>query len=147
MQSRINITPNSCHFIVNKNKRKIICIIEHTKFNFLDIIYETKWDYYLMNKNIEKFYMPNRFVGIATCHIEDDWDEELGKRIAFSKLKDKYNASFYKRASAFLSSISEDFNNLIDFLNIIGAKFSNSTKHRHAIIDNLLKEKFDNDEK
>lgn len=41
----------------------------------------------------EKFRMPKMFRAIARKHPDDEWNVEVGKRIALNKLIDKYEAS------------------------------------------------------
>ena len=43
------------------------------------------------------FGMPKKLTAVAKCHPEDTFNEELGKRIAFNKLRKKYNESKNKR--------------------------------------------------
>ena len=47
----------------------------------------------------EKFTMPHQLSAVARCHAEDEWDEEVGKKIALKKLSEKYNYSMDKRFS------------------------------------------------
>lgn len=44
----------------------------------------------------DKFIMPYQFTAVAKLHPEDEWDEEVGKKIALKKLTEKYNQSLDK---------------------------------------------------
>ena len=35
---RLNIAPKDCRYIVDKNKKKIVCIIDETEYLFLNFV-------------------------------------------------------------------------------------------------------------
>lgn len=142
MKYKFNITPEDCRFIVNEEKRKVICLIENTENMFLtfananfDIPYDcmdSVWSNATPKHLREKLLMPNRFWGIATCDEEDEWDEEKGKLLAFSKAKFKLITSFFKRADTYVNTFDTSLNRAVDTINLLGQKLTMSTQHRHA---------------
>ena len=44
-----------------------------------------------------RFYMPNTVRAVARLSPEDEWDENIGKEIAFKKLCNKYEQAITKR--------------------------------------------------
>lgn len=44
-----------------------------------------------------RFYMPNTIRATARLHPEDNWNEYIGKEIAFKKLCNKYEEAITKR--------------------------------------------------
>ena len=146
---RLNIAPKDCRYIVDKNKKKIVCIIDETEYLFLNFVNSNfaimlenmgeGW-FYNNRKFLKKFHMPKRFVGIATCGDSDEWDEETGKLIAYSRAKDNLNKSFFKRANLYVNSIDREVDRATETLNVLGKKLTTNTERRHKKIASLIGE-------
>lgn len=147
---KLNIAPTDCRYIVDKNKNKVICIIEDTERLFLKFVYSNfnvrledigDAHFYIHNYNFtKKFLMPRRFVGIATCSETDEWDEETGKLIAYSRAKDNLNKSFFKRANLYINSLDKEIDRAAEVLNILGQKLEINTARRHEKISSIIGE-------
>lgn len=140
---KINIKPKDCKFIVNEQKRKVICILDETTYLVTDFLSADCFDFpfRLTNEEYKELKMPNRFVGVATCASEDKWDEELGKAIAFSKLKYKVNASIFKRGDKLIETLDKKIDKIIKQFNDYGEKISaNEEKRRNWIETYMNKE-------
>lgn len=137
---KLKIDPKNCKYIVNKEKRKVICIINHTEelfFDFLD--YPFRDSLWPQKKNFNtKLMMPKSFVGVATCSPEDEWDEELGKLIAFYKAKQKFGISFFKRANLFINELDNELNKYIDRFNDYANRLDSNMNHLEERIDELM---------
>ena len=83
--------------------------------------------------------MPNYFIGKAVCADEDEWDVELGKRIAYFRAKDKCYRSFFKRASLLVQIIDRRLGDMMDILNTLGEKLSDNKDRLEASIEERLK--------
>jgi hypothetical protein len=148
MRYKFNNHPEDCRYIVNEDKRKVICIIEDTDrifINFANNNFKIPYDCtdtYFGDKNnlFPKLLMPKRFWGIATCSEDDEWDEETGKKVAFSKAKDKLNKSFVKRANLYVHTFDRYLDRAVEMLNDVCGKLNASTEHRHNKLDTLLGE-------
>ena len=79
--------------------------------------------------------MPPRFVGIATCSPNDEWNEEIGRLIAFNRAKDKYNRSFFKHANNLMEEMDNYLNHVEDCFNNYGRKLSEGAAKRKERID------------
>ena len=143
---KFNIRPTDCKYIINKDERKVVCILENTSSLFTTFIVENlslpMRAFYdgraSVNKLFEHLKMPNRFIGIATCSDEDEFDEELGKMIAFSRLKNKVNESFFKRAMLFVDTYDRWLDEATDIFNNLGYKLTvNMNKREELIADRL----------
>lgn len=138
---KYNIIPENCKFIVNKEKRRVVCILEYSNDLFIDFILSNcelgkqLWPSY---KVFSPLIMPNRFIGIATCSENDEWDEEIGKRIAFSRMKDKVNRSFFKRAKTYIQLVDGWINDTVDLLNKIGEKLEINQVKRYEYLNSLI---------
>lgn len=115
---KFHLEPDNCTFVVDKENRRVICYIEDTSRWFLAYVDENcringNTDSLWRNLNgvgarnslCSKLHMPNRFCAIAKCDPNDPWDENIGKVVAFSKLKDKVVKSFFKRVVTFFDFI------------------------------------------
>lgn len=100
-----NVCMKDCNFAIDKEKRTVVCWLNGTKNFFLDFLYENAhygWLSIVSHvKSINDFEMNNKFIGTAVCAAEDEWNEELGKRIAFYRMKRKLFDSFYNKVRAF----------------------------------------------
>lgn len=149
MKYRFNVKPEDCHYIVNEEKRKVVCLIEGTKYFFLNFAndnfvlspecFDNPWGKVYNNMH-DRLVMPNRFCGVATCSEEDEWDEEIGKLIAYSRAKDNLIKSFFKRATFFINTVDRHINDAVDVLNMLGQKLEVSTDRRHKKILDIIGE-------
>ena len=151
MRSKLNIHPEDCRFIVNEEKRKVICLIENTDTLFtdfadnnFDIPYDCMTLFCNRNSSKQKFakklYMPKRFWGIATCAEDDEWDVEKGKFLAFSRAKNKLNNSFFKRANLYVNTFDKSLNDAVLILNNLGEKLTANADRRSERIKELFGE-------
>lgn len=148
MKYKFNIHPEDCRYIVNVDKRKVICIIDDTERLFIDfanknfeIPYDCTDTYFGNKRNMRsKLLMPKRFWGVATCDENDLWDERIGKKLAFSKAKDKLNKSFVKRANIYVHTFDKYLDHAVEMLAGVCDKLNASTEHRHNKLDVLLGE-------
>ena len=148
---KFNVKPSDCRYIINEEKRTVVCLIEHTDclfIHFAENNFDIPWDcmYYLcnskpMNRSLrKKFFMPKRFWGIATCAEDDEWDVEKGKFLAFSRAKDKLNKSFFKRANLYIDTFDTFLNDAVLILNNLGEKLSVNAERRDKRIKELFGE-------
>lgn len=108
-----NVCMKDCNFAVNKEKRTIVCWLNGTEDFFNDFLFENCVDGYL-GVSQRKYKMNNRFTGTAYCSEEDEWDEEIGKRLAFYRMKRKLFDSFYNKVRAFFDDVEEMLDNFED---------------------------------
>ena len=143
------IKMSDCRFYVDKVARTVVCVIPKTKNMVTDFISEhfdfpdidmfqalNFWD----NKWYKKLDLPNSFMGKAVCAPEDEWDEKLGRKIAFSRAKDKCYKSFFKRANLFIQKIDARLGDMIMMFNDFGLKLEEKREALQQQIDNHMKE-------
>ena len=144
---KFNVKPSDCRFIVNEEKKTVVCIYEGCQRTFIDfmsnncklvpIVY---YPYTPSELLYNKMVMPNRFTGVAVCGPDDEWNEKTGRLIAFSRMKDKLNRSFFKRANTFFNTVDGWLNETADLINNIGEKLEVNTERRHSLITSLVGE-------
>lgn len=101
-------------YIVNKEKRIVVAIIEFEKneetfVNSSYIYDDLNWALhrlkkdggFVINKNSkeEKMFFPHYMSAKAKCNPEDEWNEEYGKQLARQRLVEKihnYRSNSYK---------------------------------------------------
>lgn len=139
-----NIKMENCNFYVNKAKRTIVCVIPETHAMFRDFIYENfRFKFYnigngLTYEAMEDYWMPRSFSGKAVCSPDDEWDEELGRRIAFSRAKHKCYRSFFKRANRLVGLLDTYIGYMLEQFNAFGKKCETNKIRLDKLIDQSL---------
>lgn len=139
------IKMKDCRFYVNEAERTVVCVIPHTRRMVHDFIEDHfSWEdmnfyqayYYPL---IDKINMPDSFMGKAVCAAEDEWNEDTGRMIAFSRAKDKCYKSFFKRANMFVQTIDARLGDMIDMFNDFGIKLDAKREALQNKIDERTK--------
>lgn len=109
------VFPPQCEYIVNEEKRTVICVIHTTDQdnevgmewataqNLRDDLMVDSW--YL--RNVAGARLPKHFAGKAVCSPHDKWDVEIGKKIARYRALEKYHYSTIKRMRTFLDKVKK----------------------------------------
>ena len=87
-------------YFVNEEKRQVIGVLENTRYDAM-----RKIDKMLDDTDFccygEKYMMPSEFRTVVTCDHRDEFDVEIGKKIAKERLLKNYYASMDKRINKF----------------------------------------------
>lgn len=150
---RFNVSAEDAKFFIDEEDKVVVCVIEKTKRLFLDFATDNfrinpmcdesfSWRNSIKSDHnlAHKLLMPDRFVGIARCGADDEFDEDVGCAIAFSRAKDNLLRSFFKRATTYVNTIDKWLNDSVDLVNELGAKLTVNTEKRHSYINSLLGE-------
>lgn len=144
MSKSFNIKPSDATYFINENKKVVVCTINQTQYLFIEFVRENFkiWPGNIYEKCSfwHKLIMPNRFTGVARCSENDEWNPETGKLIAFSRMKDNLNKSFFKRANIYVNFLDRAADEAADVFGKIGEKLSVNTEHRHNLIDSIIGE-------
>lgn len=137
-----------CNFYVDEKKRTIACVLEDTKNMFHkyieDKLYISCWGLPTTNQAVkfeEKLDMPNRFVGVAKCAAEDTWDVELGKKIAYLRLREKVYRSFFNKAKRYIDTLDDYLERNAMEINRMGMKLDKEMESRNQYIAEKLSER------
>ncbi len=138
------IKMKDCRFYVNEPERTVVCVIPYTQnmllhfihdnFRFKDLNISDTIEFNGIERHLK---MPRTFIGKAVCAPEDNWDEDLGKMIAFSRAKDKCYKSFFKRANTFVQAIDRRLGDMIETFNDFGLKLEDKREGMKQRIDEL----------
>ena len=136
------IKMSDCRFYVNEEERTVICVIPNTRFALQEFIEENfefpDFDVYCgisynyLNKELK---LPHSFMGKAVCAAEDEWNEETGRLIAYSRARDKYYTSFFKRANKLIQLVNKRLDDMIEVFNNFGMKLEAKQGELQAKID------------
>lgn len=132
-----------CKFIVKPEERMVICVIDNNVSDMLlDFIQDEAsfndieiYSFYDFDK---KLRMPHSFMGKAICAPEDEWDEALGRKIAYSRAKNKLYTSFFKRANLFIQTIDKRLGDMIEKFNDFGTALDNNRQKLDDEIERAL---------
>ena len=144
------IKMSDCKFYVNEAERTVICVIPKriTRGDYYTDTEDMLMDFITDNFNFadvdigeaifmsRKLYrMPKSFIGKAVCAKDDEWDEELGKMIAFSRAKDKCYRSFFKRANVLVNAVDRRLNDMMTMFNEMGDKLNEKREKLEHMIE------------
>ena len=130
-------------YVVRPEQKKVIAYIEGTQWMFTDFVnenYPSAPIFWCDEPLEDKLKMPNKFVGVATCGPDDVWDENVGRLIAFDRMKDNLNKSFFKRANTFVAEMEKRLDIFCDRVNGYGMKLETNMNRRKEIINKILGE-------
>ena len=141
------IKMSDCKFYVDESSRTVICVIPNTRHMVVDFI-EEHFRYKDINpyntidfwnsKWYKELEMPASFMGKAKCAEEDEWNEDAGRLIAFSRAKDKCYKSFFKRANKFVQTFDRRLGDMIETFNDFGLKLEGKRELIETKIDELV---------
>lgn len=128
-------------YIVDEKKRKVVAYVEGTKYELVNFISENKGilpDLFDHPKLHNKLLLPNKFVGIATCSPDDEWNPEIGKLIAYHRMKTNMSKSFFKHAETYYKLMLKKIDETIDLINIYGNKLTANYNRRIETINQTI---------
>lgn len=137
------------NFYVNKDERTVVCVLSrcsndcvsfmrnNSGFNIDSIcrIHDFWVDHSIL---ADAGRMPSRFVGKAVCSEEDEWNESVGRAIAYSRARKNYDRSFFRHANAIVTTIDKYLGNLVDVFNTYGDKIAAAEENRDARLEKLM---------
>jgi len=140
------IKMSDCKFYVDEAARTVVCVIPNTNDMLMDYVFghfqfndfET-WDAVRWGNLHRSLVMPRSFMGKAVCSKDDEWNEETGRLIAYSRAKDKCYKSFFKRANALVQLMDRRLNDMITTFNDFGNQLDEKKLKLQTKIEELLK--------
>lgn len=88
-------------YFVNEEKRQVIAVLENTKWDACNKIEKMIADTEFCLTICKKYLMPNQFKVTVTCDPRDEFNVEVGKKIAKKRVLKNYYASLDKRVGKF----------------------------------------------
>lgn len=81
------------HYFVNKKRRTVIAVLGNTANDEMNSIYRKSGGVYIPWEVEEAAKMPRSFRVEVVCAPEDEFSEEVGKKIAKKRVLDNYDRS------------------------------------------------------
>ena len=106
----IDIKMEDCNWAYSIEDRLVFCIIPNTERAVLDFFEEEMcWPYPIQVSDAMR--MPKHFTGMARCAPGDEWNLEVGKKIAYARAKENYARSFDKHVQAGIKAMEKLMDN------------------------------------
>lgn len=126
----VGIRKEDVNFVVDKEKRTVVCYVEKTRTLFRDFVNENElMPYYYLEKS---FLLPDRFVGKAVCSVDDEWNEECGKLLAYHRMRNQITGEFVKAANAYVNAQRRELEKAENMLQDYVAKLDFNSARRRA---------------
>lgn len=137
------------NFYVNKDERTVVCVLsrcDNDCISFMrnnsgfnpDSISRVNYPWIDHTVLVDVGKMPSRFVGKAVCSEEDEWDESIGRTIAYSRARKNYDRSFFRHANAIVTTIDKYLGQLVDVFNAYGDKIAAAEENRDTRLEKLM---------
>jgi len=108
---KIHIGKEDCKFYINKEKKVTVCVINivnnrHIQFAAHDFLAELEYDGIKIWPQIKSKLLTS-YVGIAKCSPQDEWNEEIGRKIAFARAKIAFYKDFFRAFREYIIRIND----------------------------------------
>lgn len=134
---KIHIDMKDCKFILKPDERRIVCIYYTDPEILIDYL-NHNCNVYTDYKEYNILKMRHYYTGIATCAPEDEWNEDTGKLIAFSKMKKKFCTSVFRRFNRFFDKRDIEINRATEICDRMGEKWNRQVDTLDKEIENRL---------
>lgn len=115
----------STEYQVNKEKRTIVCIIKTWDEVFSRLLKYGFKNYDYINKSC-------KYVGVAKCAAEDEWDEEFGRRLAEYRAMVARQKDVNREIKNFIRKTALNIDNLYNY-GLIKDPHNPADPHYHQI--------------
>lgn len=92
-------------YFINEEKRQVIGLLENTRWDAARKIDKMIRDTDFCFCPSEKYMMPDEFRVVVQCDERDEFDPEVGKKIAKKRLLDRYYPALDKRVNKFFDAM------------------------------------------
>lgn len=91
-------------YFVNEEKRQVIGVLSNCQWDAIRKIDKMIADTEFCFCPGEKYMMPSEFRAVVQCDERDEFDTEVGKRIAKERILDRYYPALDKRVNKFFDA-------------------------------------------
>jgi hypothetical protein len=91
-------------YFVNEKKRQVIGLLSNTQLDAINKIDKMVRDTDFCFCPSEKYMMPSEFRVVVQCDERDEFDPNVGKKIAKERILKNYYASLDKRVNKFFNA-------------------------------------------
>lgn len=143
----LKIKQKNCRFKVDEKNRTVVCWIEGPQIIYAveNFMREQGFSLSVMmgsvemcNRLCEIAKMPRRINAVAVCAPGDTWNEDMGKLIAYSKMKTKFATLFFKHFDAAMYYINNQLQNAANAADAIYSRMETELgRLEHAVNSEL----------
>lgn len=127
-------------YVVLPEMRMVKCFLTDTQNIANDTLLDVDENMATSEVYHPRYKMPNQYLGVAHCNPNDEWNPELGKQIAYNKARAKLDRSLFKRLQLYVDRCDKHYNDVVNSINVLGRRLSQSHDHRTERIETALKE-------
>ena len=92
-------------YFVDENERKVVAVLENTRWDAYNKICKMVRDTDFCVVPKDKYMMHNSYRAVVSCDERDEFDVEIGKKIAKERALAHYYEAFDKRLDEFRNAI------------------------------------------
>ena len=92
-------------YFVNEEKRQVIGVLSNCQWDAIRKIDKMIADTEFCFCPSDKYMMPKEFRAVVQCDERDEFDPEVGKRIAKERILDRYYPALDKRVNKWLEAV------------------------------------------
>ena len=92
-------------YFVNEEERVVVAVLENTRWDAYNKICKMTRDTDFCVVPKDKYMMHSSYRAVVTCDERDEFDVEIGKKIAKERVLDHYYAALDRRLDEFRNSV------------------------------------------
>lgn len=124
-------------YYVNEDKRVVTCVIYPDACRLKAFVHRKGENVFWLGHDYFPS-QPHKYVGVAKCHPDDEFNIEVGKKLAFMRARDKCDKAFFVDLQNAINFLDNHLEQLIDASNRYGAKLSRMKDRRSEEIATLI---------
>ena len=92
-------------YFVNEEERKVVAVLENTRWDAYNKICKMVRDTDFCAAPRDKYMMHSAYRAVVTCDEKDEFNAEVGKKLAKERALEHYYAALDKRIDEFRNSV------------------------------------------
>ena len=102
----------SIKYFINEKEKVVVAVMEDTTFDVENLLFSKRVALPSIFYDKEAYWLKDKYVGIARCHKDDEFDLFLGKEIAKKRLLFNYYEDFTKKLYRYKKDVNERIENI-----------------------------------
>lgn len=102
----------SIKYFINEKEKVVVAVMEDTTFDVENLLFSKRVALPSIFYDKEAYWLKDKYVGIARCHEDDEFDLFLGKEIAKKRLLFNYYEDFTKKLYRYKKDVNERIENI-----------------------------------
>lgn len=136
---KLPIKMEDCKFYVNEEKGVVVCVLEDASYLLSAALYKKSYALWHMSSE-EDISLPNVFRGKAVCSPDDVWNEDVGKRLAFYRMRAKLLNAYFNKVQYIVDKVEKELDNFVEDVNNLGYRMNRVQENLMESITKLIDE-------